>query len=74
MACIRQGDKNLHGEYRPDRSIRLCARAAVGPDAADRGAMSFANDDPEGQAREHHALLPLPKNGSSLDCGDRKQI
>jgi len=36
--------------------------------------MSFANDDPEGQAREHHAVLPLPKNGSSLDCGDRKQI
>ena len=36
--------------------------------------MSFANDDPEGQAREHHALMPLPKNGSSLDCGDRKQI
>ena len=29
--------------------------------------MSFANDDPEGQAREHHAVLPLPKNGSSLE-------
>jgi hypothetical protein len=36
--------------------------------------MSFANDDPEGQAREHHAVLPLLKNGRSLGCGDRKQI
>ena len=54
---------------------RLAARAQRSARTRRIGVlMSFANDDPKGQAREHHALLPLPKNGSSLDCGDRKQI
>jgi hypothetical protein len=45
---------------------RMGACIALAVDGSLQALMSFANDDPEGQAREHHALLPLPKNGSSL--------
>ena len=86
LAGFDVGVSGLRGDFFPsggDLGLSVSARGnpvsrkprpSSAGEAARISHMSFANDDPEGQAREHHALLPLPKNGSSLDCGDRKHI